>query len=106
MGCGRAGVIGGMDEVGAMSGVGEELAQSRSRSDPERAPRLSFGLPVHNGEASIRRASHVEPEGTAWVADMSPVNGPKLGPYTRRADALDAERRWLEAGNIPEVRDD
>lgn len=50
------------------------------------------------GPLSISRASHVEPtsEG-AWRADLSPVNGPVLGPFTTRSAALTAEVAWLEA---------
>ena len=49
------------------------------------------------GSLSIRRASHVEPnEQGQWWADLSPVNGPKLGPFALRSAALDAERVWLE----------
>lgn len=50
------------------------------------------------GELSIRRASHVEPdEQGRWWADLAPVNGPVLGPFTRRSAALDVERQWLES---------
>ncbi len=49
------------------------------------------------GSVSIQRASHVEPdEQGRWLADLSPVTGPILGPYDRRSEALDAERAWLE----------
>jgi hypothetical protein len=49
------------------------------------------------GVLSIRRASHVEPdESGAWWADLSPVQGPRLGPYAFRSDALDAEVAWLQ----------
>jgi hypothetical protein len=49
------------------------------------------------GTVDIRRASHVEPRNdNSWYADLSPVGGPMLGPFDRRSDALDAERRWLE----------
>ncbi len=49
------------------------------------------------GQRSIRRASHVEPDGCGrWFADLSPVDGPLLGPYPRRCEALAAEQRWLE----------
>ena len=49
------------------------------------------------GEASICRASHVEPTPEAkWTADLSPVGGPVLGPYDLRCDALAAEAEWLE----------
>ena len=50
------------------------------------------------GCLDIRRGSHVEPdERGRWYADLSPVAGPVLGPFNRRSDALDTERRWLEA---------
>lgn len=49
------------------------------------------------GRLEIRRGSHVEPdENGQWQADLSPVQGPVLGPFDRRSDALAAERRWLE----------
>ena len=49
------------------------------------------------GPISIRRASHVEPDSEGkWWADLAPVNGPKLGPFTKRSEALEAERAWLE----------
>lgn len=48
------------------------------------------------GKLSIRRGSHVEPTGDGqWTADLSPVNGPQLGPYSNRTDALAAEVAWL-----------
>ena len=50
------------------------------------------------GRQSITRASHVEPDGQGgWLADLSPVRGPILGPFMRRSQALAAERNWLEA---------
>lgn len=50
------------------------------------------------GTLSIARGSHVEPdEHGRWIADLSPVSGPRLGPYLRRSEALAAERAWLEA---------
>jgi hypothetical protein len=56
------------------------------------------------GTATIQRASHVEPseDGSGWKADMSPVNGPMLGPYTTRAEALEHEVDWLLQHNIPQ----
>jgi hypothetical protein len=47
------------------------------------------------GEVDIRRASHVEPVGSQWVADMSPSGGPVLGPFNTRKEALDEEQVWL-----------
>jgi hypothetical protein len=50
------------------------------------------------GTAHICRASHVEPDSRGrWMADLSPVNGPALGPFNRRSEALAAELVWLEA---------
>lgn len=48
------------------------------------------------GNVSIARASHVEPVGSGWSADMSPVGGPVLGPFDRRGVAIDAEIAWLK----------
>ena len=48
------------------------------------------------GNTSIQRGSHVEPTADGqWTADLSPVNGPVLGPYSTRTEALDAEVAWL-----------
>jgi hypothetical protein len=49
------------------------------------------------GPARITRASHVEPDSQGrWRADLSPVEGPVLGPYEQRSVALAAEAAWLE----------
>ena len=50
------------------------------------------------GHPVIVRASYVEPdEAGRWIADLSLVNGPILGPFDRRSDALAAEQSWLES---------
>jgi hypothetical protein len=49
------------------------------------------------GVPRITRASHVEPDAEGkWWADLAPVGGPKLGPFDRRSQALEAEHAWLE----------
>jgi hypothetical protein len=49
------------------------------------------------GELQIRRASFVEPDDLGlWWAELSPVNGPRIGPFGRRVQALEAEQAWLE----------
>jgi hypothetical protein len=49
------------------------------------------------GRLKIVRASHVEPTPSGqWTADLSPVDGPVLGPFCTRTEALQAERTWLE----------
>jgi len=48
------------------------------------------------GKLQITRASHVEPDRDGfWWADMGPVDGPVLGPFRNRTEALQAERGWL-----------
>jgi hypothetical protein len=50
------------------------------------------------GNPAISRASHVEPDQQGgWWADLSPIHGPSLGPYSHRSEALAAEQAWLEA---------
>ena len=51
---------------------------------------------LSHGNATIHRASHVEPSVTGWTADMTPVDGPVLGPFALRHDALTAEVAWLQ----------
>lgn len=49
------------------------------------------------GTLAIARGSHVEPTADGqWLADLSPVDGPCLGPFVTRSAALVAERQWLE----------
>ena len=48
------------------------------------------------GHAEIVRASHVEPVGTEWEADMGPSGGPVLSGFTRRQDAINAEVHWIK----------
>jgi hypothetical protein len=54
------------------------------------------------GPLSILRASHVEPDSDGdWWADLAPVDGPRLGPFGRRTEALACEARWLESHWLP-----
>lgn len=55
------------------------------------------------GECRVKRASHIEWDGTGWSADLSPVGGPVLESYRRRRDALAAEHDWLLANWRPEL---
>jgi hypothetical protein len=53
---------------------------------------------AQHGRIQIERASHVEPTSDGeWTADLSPVGGPLLGPFPLRAEALNAEQKWLNA---------
>jgi hypothetical protein len=60
-------------------------------------------LDLHEiGKLQITRASHVEPDAEGyWWADMGPVEGPVLGPYGSRSEALGAERGWLTRQAAP-----
>lgn len=49
---------------------------------------------VQQGESSIKRVSHVEPTPDCqWLATM--IDGPVLGPFSTREEALQAELKWL-----------
>lgn len=67
--------------------------------DPTGCMRCLYGETIRLGELgplTIRRASHVEPDETGrWWADLSPSNGPRLGPFETRSAALLAEEAWL-----------
>ena len=55
------------------------------------------------GRLTISRGSHVEPdEEGRWFADLAPVDGPRLGPFSQRSDALYAEAEWLDANWLVE----
>ncbi len=57
------------------------------------------------GKLQITRASHVEPDRDGnWWADMGPVEGPVLGPYGNRSEALGAERVWLVAARLSTLK--
>ena len=48
------------------------------------------------GKPCIRRASHIEPtDDGCWTADLSPVDGPQLGPFDKRNEAIEAELEYL-----------
>ena len=48
------------------------------------------------GAPTIERGSLVEPDQNGfWWADLTPVNGPRLGPYLMRSKAIAAEIAWL-----------
>ncbi len=51
---------------------------------------------LNAGAATVRRVSDVEPVAGGWSADMARVDGPVLGPFTLRAEALAAEVAWLK----------
>ena len=50
------------------------------------------------GRIAIQRGSYVEPTSDGrWTADLSVVDGPVLGPFDKRNEALAAEVAWLNA---------
>jgi hypothetical protein len=53
------------------------------------------------GKPLIQRASQVEPDQLGlWYVDLTLSNGPKIGPFARRADAIAAEIAWLEKNRL------
>ncbi len=69
--------------------------------EPSGNVRCLYGeeIPLNSlGSLVIQRGSHVEPDDDgAWLADLSPVNGPVLGPFPQRSEALQAESVWIES---------
>jgi hypothetical protein len=58
------------------------------------------------GPLEISRASHVEPTVNGqWLADLSPLAGPVLGPFALRSAALVAEATWLSEHWLAEPAD-
>jgi len=56
------------------------------------------------GRVTIRRGSRVEPDAQGqWWTDLGPVNGPVLGPFASRSQALTAEEQWLAAYWLPAI---
>ena len=56
------------------------------------------------GTLTISRASHVEPDDSGrWFASM--IDGPVLGPFVRRSDALQAEADWLNSNRLDSASD-
>lgn len=48
------------------------------------------------GTMTICRGSYVEPDSSGrWFADLRLNQGPVLGPFTMRSQALAAEEQWL-----------
>lgn len=56
---------------------------------------------TQQGKPTIKRASHVEPHEEGWKADLRPVNGPVLGPFQKRSEALAEEVKWLKENRVP-----
>ncbi|WP_417379065.1 hypothetical protein [Gimesia sp.] len=54
------------------------------------------------GRLTISRGSYVEPNVAGqWLVDLSPVDGPQLGPFAQRSAALKSETNWLEQHWLP-----
>jgi hypothetical protein len=75
--------------------------------EPDGQVRCVYGEAIDLGQLgilAIRRASHVEPDASGrWSADLTPIGGPVLGPFSSRSEALAAERGWLEENWLVET---
>ena len=69
---------------------------------PDGSGRCLYGEDINLGKLgalTISRASHVEPDASGqWFASM--IDGPVLGPFVRRSDALQAEADWLNSNRL------
>ena len=49
------------------------------------------------GPTTLRRGSYVAPDAAGrWLVDLGPVAGPRLEPFAKRSEALEAEVAWLQ----------
>jgi len=56
---------------------------------------------IKKGVARTIRASNVEPVGNKWSVDLTPIGGPAQPTlYTTRAEALEAEVKWIEMNKL------
>ena len=94
----------------------DDCAVVRNISEVERITRNSYVETWDSlGEGARRklRLQHVVADGKivghdlplaeAWWADMGPVDGPVLGPFSSRDQALAAELEWLRQKGLPVV---
>ena len=51
-------------------------------------------------EKTIDNLSSAVPDPMLWWADMLPMNGPILGPFATRSEALEAESVWIDDHGI------
>jgi hypothetical protein len=57
------------------------------------------------GKVKYSRASHVEPnEQGEWIADLTPIQGPMLGPFKLRSETIKSEILWLENNILSEPK--
>jgi len=93
---------------GSLNFVANEALNGLVENDKTTTRRASHVLPInpllraifrwlrdHYGEKG-RIASFTRRWPCIWQADLAPSNGPVLGPFRRRQDAIDAEIAWLE----------
>ena len=56
---------------------------------------------VSYGTSNIERRSHINPKvtenGVKFFVDLSPSNGPELGPFETRQEAIEAEEDWINS---------
>ena len=60
-------------------------------------------LQLRHVVANGKIVGHDLPLAEAWWADMGPVCGPVLGPFSSRDQALTAELEWLRQKGLPVV---
>ena len=74
---------------------------------PDGSGRCLYGEDINLGKLgklTISRASHVEPDDSGWWF-ASIIDGPVLGPFVRRSDALQAEADWLNSHRLASTYD-
>ena len=81
-----------INEDGSVSYVYDDRLAGAFAGEEQETTRVSHVEPYDGSGGAAFAARH---PGTWWTADMGPVDGPVLGPFRTRQEALDAEREWL-----------
>ena len=58
---------------------------------------------IDPGPVTARRASHIEisEDGKTWYVDLAPVDGPTVGGFASRQQAVEYEEAWLRERGFP-----
>jgi hypothetical protein len=84
-------------DISHLLDTGKFVTERASHVEPGIEPLIDYLL-----ASGIRRGKRIKEvldilrdKLPVWTADMRPMRGPVLGPFTLRKEALKAERKWL-----------
>ena len=83
-----------MDADGNIQFVYDDRLAEAFADEPDQVARRASFVEPYDGSGGTEFAARYA-IGIWWTADLSPCDGPVLGPFRTRAEALQAERQWL-----------